>query len=470
MKARHVIAVVVVSMVFVGVVRSADPPAKAPAKTAKTAKTAKKPPEVMDGAVDPFLATSERAKFFTAAGPDSELSAEEHAASKGKSGAFARKFDTFAGMLAFDKNRNKTIDWFEAKAYREDLRRRVFVAFDANKDGQLKGEERDKANRALAAGKVPGGSTGRSSILGRSWQPSPEMIKQHDADKDGKLNDEERGAMRKARTEQYRKERDARYDTNKDGKVDDDERAAGRDKAIDDWLARSHDKNKDGQLDEEEAAAMQTAKTRITEARQRWQKLRTEMTAKHDVDKDGKLNDAERREMWKDVRKQSMVSRFDKDKDGQLNEEEAAALKEAEDQQQAMYQEWQKAFTEKYDTDGDGELSKAEREVAQAEIRKEFRQLADDWRAKWDVDGDGELSPDERQAMGDGLRKRGEELRKEIDANQDGTTSPQELQAFMQKLRKVYDVNEDGRLSMDELKAMIKDQIGRMGPKRRPKE
>ena len=158
MKTRHTIAAVVltVTMTAVGIVTAAEP---AKETAAKAAKPATKPPEVMDGAIDPFLATSERARFFTAAGPDSELSAEEHAASKGKPGAFARKFDTFAGMLVFDKNGNKTIDWFEAKAYREDLRRRVFAAYDANKDGQLKGAERDKANQALAAGKVPGGSS-----------------------------------------------------------------------------------------------------------------------------------------------------------------------------------------------------------------------------------------------------------------------------------------------------------------------
>ena len=53
----------------------------------------------------------------------------------------------------------------------------------------------------------------------------PEMVLKFDVNKDGKLDDTERAAMR-AEFQKMRAERIAKYDTNKDGKLDDAEREA----------------------------------------------------------------------------------------------------------------------------------------------------------------------------------------------------------------------------------------------------
>jgi len=60
----------------------------------------------------------ERSKFFTAAGKDSELDEKEYKSSQSKGSGFVRKTDSWSAMLRYDKDRNRTIDWFEADAYR----------------------------------------------------------------------------------------------------------------------------------------------------------------------------------------------------------------------------------------------------------------------------------------------------------------------------------------------------------------
>jgi len=77
-----------------------------------------------------------------------------------------------------------------------------------------------------------------------------EAIKAFDKDGDGKLNDQERAAMR----EQMRKNREKMFDTNGDGKLDDTERAAMQEarKA----QLKEFDKDGDGKLSVEERKAM----------------------------------------------------------------------------------------------------------------------------------------------------------------------------------------------------------------------
>ena len=162
-------------------------PKKAPAATAI--------PDICKDCVDPYVPTAERAKFFKAAGKDNEIDAKEFEAAKSSGGGFVRKFDTWAGMLAFDKNSNKTIDWFEADAYRNDIRRRVLAAFDRNKDRKLAGREREAANKSLAAGRVPGSSR-RPGVW--SGQMTDAMrLRMFDKNRDGKLDTEEKAAADK---------------------------------------------------------------------------------------------------------------------------------------------------------------------------------------------------------------------------------------------------------------------------------
>jgi len=59
-------------------------------------------------------------------------------------------------------------------------------------------------------------------------KPLSKMKEKYDADKDGKLSEEEKAAARegvKAKAKETREENLAKYDANKDGKLDDDERA-----------------------------------------------------------------------------------------------------------------------------------------------------------------------------------------------------------------------------------------------------
>jgi hypothetical protein len=58
------------------------------------------------------------------------------------------------------------------------------------------------------------------------------MVQKFDTNKDGKLDDSERAAMKaafKAKRDAHKKEMLAQFDTNKDGKLDDGERVVARD-------------------------------------------------------------------------------------------------------------------------------------------------------------------------------------------------------------------------------------------------
>lgn len=80
-----------------------------------------------------------------------------------------------------------------------------------------------------------------------------------------------------------------------------------------------------------------------------------------------------------------MLKKFDKDGDGTLSKEEKDAMREA-------MKEHHKDRAKEFDKDGDGKLSEAERE-AMKEARK------GEWLKKFDTDGDGKLSDEERKAM-----------------------------------------------------------------------
>jgi hypothetical protein len=109
--------------------------------------------DLLNGAIDPYDAVGEKAKFFRAAGAEGELDELKFQADAAKKEGFVRKFDNWEAMLAFDKDGNKTIDWFEADAYRRAIRKRVLDGFDTKRTGRLTGVERQAANAALASGR-----------------------------------------------------------------------------------------------------------------------------------------------------------------------------------------------------------------------------------------------------------------------------------------------------------------------------
>lgn len=140
-----VLAAAFVMILAVGSVRANDDkPTTAPAAA---------PPDLCKGVIDPYDAVAERGRFLEAAGVTNELDANSFQANRGKKNAFVRDFDRWEEILKFDQNHNGTIDWFEAEAYRQDLRKKVLALF-ADKNGRLKGKDRDAANQALQDGKV----------------------------------------------------------------------------------------------------------------------------------------------------------------------------------------------------------------------------------------------------------------------------------------------------------------------------
>jgi Ca2+-binding EF-hand superfamily protein len=341
--------------------------------------------DICKDCVDPYVPTAERGRFFKVAGKDNEIDAGEFDAGKAAGGGFVRKFDTWSGMLAFDKNSNKTLDWFEADAYRNDIRRRVLAAFDSDKDKKLLGKERQAANRTLAAGKVPG-AAGRAGAAGgavwRRGQMSEAMrLRMFDKNRDGKLDTDEKAAADKwlADSEKRRKEYAVR---------------AERWRKLNDELRKKHDIDGDGKLDADERKAY------YEEYRQRAK------IVQWDADGDGKLSDAERKEMetkqaeWKkraeESRRKWMLQRWDKDKDGKLSEEELAAQKTYQDERKKRTEQAQKEQAElrdKHDADGDGKLDADERKTY-------YKAVQEKWRIRrWDKNSDGKLDDAERKAM-----------------------------------------------------------------------
>jgi len=90
----------------------------------------------------------------------------------------------------------------------------------------------------------------------------PAMLEKFDTDKDGKLSEDERKAMRTemdGKREQFRAKMLEKFDADKDGKLSDAEKAAMKEamKARHEEMLTKYDANKDGKLDMSE---MQTAR------------------------------------------------------------------------------------------------------------------------------------------------------------------------------------------------------------------
>jgi len=105
-------------------------------------------------AVDPYNVVDQKTKFFKLAGRTGELDAKTFEADREAGGNLIQSFEKWETAVAFDKDKNSTLDWVEFDAYREAMRDAVLAAFDKNRDNKLIGIERDEALKALAAGKV----------------------------------------------------------------------------------------------------------------------------------------------------------------------------------------------------------------------------------------------------------------------------------------------------------------------------
>ncbi len=410
-------------------------------RPASTRPTTAPADDVLKGVVDPYDAGAERTKFFAACGKENELTEDAFNADQQKGGGFARKFDRWKALLAFDKNSNGKIDWFEADAYRLDLRKKVLAVYDKDKTGELKGDQREAAIKRLASGKAVGGGGGGGGDIGR-WDRGDaggadrgdsgktggdpavrkakmaELLKKYDADGDGKLTDEERDAMIKDISEQQHQEMMAKYD-----------------------------KNADGKLDDEELKAMQE----------------------------------ERRDRQKEFRERAeaiKLKHFDADGDGKLGEDEQKAFKDFEQDMQKVGKSWELAV---FDTDGDGKVSDEERQQVQKEAQRAALRMMAMGVKYMDADGDGKVSAEEREAfekkVQEGTMDWFEKKIASYDTDGDEKLTTKEerqalidgLQDELTKRKEKYDKNADGRLSPNEMLDMMDDFAKEIGLKASPR-
>jgi len=437
--------------------------------------------DICKDCVDPYNTVLERARFFTAAGVDSELDPKEFAKDKARSNGFVRVFDTWEALLAFDKDANKVIDWFEADAYRRDVRKRVLSVYDTSGDGRLKGAERDAANKALAEGKVPAKLTSTTKepvvILGGSedkpaqspatgtspyspWRWSEQArLRMFDKDRNGTLDAAEKAAI-------------TRWEADYTKRREESARQAARYRAVYAEMIKKHDSNGNGRIDADEREAF------YADYRERARIIRW------DTDGDGQLSAAEKQEMetkqaeWKkraeENRRKWMLQRWDKDKDGQMSTEETAAMEahQAEMKKRAeQYRKEQAELREQHDENGDGQLDAMERQAYHDTLRHRAKLR------RWDANKDGELDETETKAMADEQarwRKRNEEYRRQWelrrwDKNKDGQLDEAERkakadeQAAWRRRNEEYrrqwelrrwDKNKDGQLDEAERKTM----------------
>jgi len=161
---------------------------------------------------------------------------------------------------------------------------------------------------------------------------------------------------------------------------------------------------------------------------------------KYDEDGDGELSDDEKKAA-KEAWIQKMKDKIDTDGDGEVSDEEKKAFRDKfsrgrrggkkggkeqllekfdadgakYEERKAKHEERKAEFLEKYDTDGDGELSDAEKgafkeeqkeahEAFKSEMLQKYDEKAELLR-NFDADNSGELEGAEREAAGDWLRE-----------------------------------------------------------------
>ena len=410
--------------------------AQTPAPTTQPAESTTKPaatiPDVCMGAVDPYNMADERSRFFRAAGVDNGLTTKEAAANRTADRPFVRVFDHWEIMRRYDANRDAQLDWFEADAYRKAFRKRVLAVFDKDRNGRLKGKERDNANRVLATGKLsalrvsgdparppiwvqvpnrPEGRPGLPLLPGRGDRPGPlsddehaatlrrKFMERYDADGDGTLSEEEARAAGQAMRTEQKDRMTERFDADGDGKLDEEERKAMREDqagpwrgAIEEWTLADYDADRDGKLDEKETATKEAFEKKFGE-------LGKELDLRfNDIDGDGKVSDEERQANQREYRKLmfGMMLKagkyMDLDRDGEVTADERQGFFRGV--RDGMF-EWVSGFREKFDADGDGGLNEAERNALLEGSREEIFHRIE----KFDMNDDGQINPEEAMKM-----------------------------------------------------------------------
>ncbi len=381
--------------------------------------------DVLRDAVDPYAPGKERARFLKAAGVDTELSDQEFKANANQDNSFVRIYDKWSAMLIFDKNGDKKIDRFEANSYRRGLQGAILKKYDKDTNRRLTGQERDQANKDLAAGKVPRPIKTASSTTTEPNLPDPSQRRPFD--------NPDREARREQRREIFRRLQK--------GEITDAERKLaagfvlqGRSRMVDQF-----DKNGDGVLDQAERAEAQASR------RGKWWLKADDLGMKH----------------------------FDENGDGKLSDDEAAGLVKFGEQLAQMGAKWDVKFS---DADGDGQVSREERQLMARRLQMVGIMMLPKAMQWGDFDGDGQTTGEEWQQMAKNVEKAADANIKrwteEFDGNGDGRLDANERAALVQGINKDIDrrysqadKNGDGKLDNLEISSLIEGYAAEWGVK-----
>lgn len=137
-------------------------------------------------------------------------------------------------------------------------REQLLEKYDKNKNGRIDADEREAIAADFAAqrqnapqGQRGPGGPGRGGRGGFNFQ---EVLDKYDANKNGRLDDDEREKMMADRQAERKKEFLDKYDSNKDGKLDDKERDSMI-ATLEKERRDRFDRDNDGKLNEDEAIA-----------------------------------------------------------------------------------------------------------------------------------------------------------------------------------------------------------------------
>ncbi len=212
--------------------------------------------------VNGYDEAAERRAFVRVAGSDGELSEDEFATDVKRKGGFVCPYDRWELAVVHDRDGNGRLNWPEAQGYRQALRQRLLKDHDKDGDGKLTGAEMEAASTDLQNGvRRPGHGNATQPAVLASW----------DVNRNGKLEEPEKKAMREhymAKARQRRRQWElARYDKDKDGKLSAAERtemngALGAQRQPEGTGTQRWDKDGDGKLSEEELKAMLLARHR----------------------------------------------------------------------------------------------------------------------------------------------------------------------------------------------------------------
>jgi Ca2+-binding EF-hand superfamily protein len=185
------------------------------------------------------------------------------------------------------------------------------------------------------------------------------------------------------------------------------------------------------------------------------------------------MSPEERRAAFEQMRasaQAAMLERYDLDGDGQLSAEERAQMRRDMRQRDPMAQLFEGIRVAQFDEDADGKLDDREQAAAK-DFEKRLQQIGETWRVRMmDADGDGEVSQEETRQFQQGMMAVGLQLmgkiQKAADLDGDGQVSAEERQVlgermrdgaakYMETLLAKYDTSGTGRLTEEDREALL---------------